>query len=56
MEHISTPLRAAVAGKRMSQIEKREWMYIEDVTRWHEDMNFISEWQNNILQMSAGSE
>ena len=23
--------------------------YIEDVTWWHEDMNFILEWQNNIL-------
>ena len=23
--------------------------YIEDITRWREDMNFIFEWQNNIL-------
>ena len=22
--------------------------YIEDITRWLEDMNFIFEWQNNI--------
>ena len=22
---------------------------IEDITRWREDMNFIFEWQNNIL-------
>ena len=31
-------------------------MYIEDITRWHEDMNFIFEWQNNILRTSAASE
>ena len=27
--------------------------YIEDVTQWCEDVNFIFEWQNNILRMSA---
>ena len=26
---------------------------IEDITRWREDMNFIFEWQNNILRTSA---
>ena len=26
--------------------------YIEDITRWREDMNFIFEWQNNILRTS----
>ena len=30
--------------------------YIEDITRWREDMNFILEWQNNILRTSAASE
>ena len=25
--------------------------YIEDITRWREDMNFIFEWQNNILPL-----
>ena len=29
--------------------------YIEDITRWREDMNFILEWQNNILRTSAAS-
>ena len=29
---------------------------IEDYTRWREDMNFIFEWQNNILRPSAASE
>ena len=24
----------------------------EDITWWHEDMNFIFEWQNNILGTS----
>ena len=34
-----------------------DWIdYIEDITRWREDMNFIFEWQNNILRMSAASE
>ena len=30
--------------------------YIEDITRWREDMNFIFEWQNNIFRTSAASE
>ena len=30
--------------------------YIEDITRWRDDMNFIFEWQNNILRTSAASE
>ena len=29
---------------------------IEDITRWREDMNYIFEWQNNILLTSAASE
>ena len=31
-------------------------LFIEDITRWREDMNFIFEWQNNILRTSAASE
>ena len=30
--------------------------YIEDITRWREDINFIFEWQNNILRTSSASE
>ena len=30
--------------------------YIEDITRLRKDMNFIFEWQNNILLTSAASE
>ena len=29
---------------------------IEDITRWREHMNFIFEWQNNILRTSTVSE
>ena len=29
--------------------------YIEDITPWHEDTNFIFEWRNNILRTSAAS-
>ena len=29
--------------------------YVEDITRWREDTNFIFEWQNNILRTSAAS-
>ena len=36
--------------------EKASENYIEDITRWREDMNFIFEWQNNILRTSAASE
>ena len=28
----------------------------KNITRWLEDMNFIFEWQNNILRTSAASE
>ena len=28
---------------------------VEDIARWREDMNFIFEWQNNILRTSAAS-
>ena len=28
---------------------------IEDIARWREDMNFVFEWQNNILRTSAAS-
>ena len=31
------------------RMEGKEDNYIEDITRWREDMNFIFEWQNNIL-------
>ena len=31
-------------------------VYIEDITRWREDMNVIFEWQNNISRTSAASE
>ena len=27
--------------------------YIEDITRWREDMNFISEWQNNKTHLNT---
>ena len=31
------------------------YIYIKDITRRHEDMNFIFDWQNNILRTSASS-
>ena len=38
-------------------VELEGWLrYIEDITRWREDMNFIFECQNNILRTSAASE
>ena len=27
-------------------------LYREDITWWHEDMNFIFEWQNNIYEQA----
>ena len=30
--------------------------FVEDITRWHEDITFIFEWQNNILRTNAASE
>ena len=30
--------------------------YIEDITRWREDMNFMSEWQEQYLTSSAANE
>ena len=40
----------------MSIEQEDSSLYIEDITRWREDMNFIFEWQNNILRTSAASE
>ena len=31
-------------------------IYIEDITRWREDMNSIFEWQNNTLRTSVASD
>ena len=42
--------------KLWMQLINCECKYIEDITRWREDMNFIFEWQNNILRTSAASE
>lgn len=39
-----------------SEQEYRKDKYIEDVTWWGEDMNFIFEQQNNILRTSPVSE
>ena len=39
--------------RRFSKISE---VYIEDITRGREDMNFIFEWQNNISRTSAASE
>ena len=30
--------------------------YIEDITRWREDMNFMFEWQENISRLSEANE
>ena len=34
-------------------MEKPKKKYIEDITRWFEDMNFSSSGENNILRKSA---
>ena len=35
--------------KLWMQLINCECKYIEDITRWREDMNFIFEWQKNIV-------
>ena len=40
----------------INQIKHVSQNYIEDITRWREDMSFIFEWQNNILRTNAASE
>ena len=42
--------------KRFGSLLKKKALYIEGITRWCEDMNFIFEWQNNILRTSAARE
>ena len=32
------------------------YLFIEDITQWREDVNFIFGWPNNILRTSAASE
>ena len=41
-------IRSCDAFKRIACKQKYLMDYIEDITRWR-DMNFIFEWQNNIL-------
>ena len=57
------PVAVAVVGTQAPyDEEKRAYInvncikYIEDITRWREDMDFIFEWQNNILRTSTASE
>ena len=50
---------AGTSDKNVTVTVSGNWyffFYIEDITRWREDMNFIFEWQNNILRTSAASE
>ena len=42
--------------KSKSMMLKIMGTIIEDITWWLEDVNFIFEWQNNILRTSATSE
>ena len=50
----SIKLRRAIAFQNcVLRLQKYREEYI---TRWREDMNFICEWQNNILRTSAASE
>ena len=41
---------------RNSWEQKDKGKYIEDITRWREDMSYIFERQNSILRTSAASE
>ena len=57
--HPGSNFRGKKLKTRRSSIFSQELelgTYIEDITRWREDMNFIFEWQNNILRTSAASE
>ena len=45
-----------VMGLKERERELMLLKLIEDIRRWREDMNFIFEWQNNILRTSAASE
>ena len=61
IDYCNTILRFITIAKRIiskfvSRVMPALKMYIEDITRWREDMNFIFEWQNNILRTSAASE
>ena len=49
-------LGCAGQNATMFRLGLRAKKYIEDITRWREDMNFIFEWQNNILRKNAASE
>ena len=63
MNNNTVPTHSVVDPRRGSQTppcwlqwKTNHFLYIEDITRWREDMNFIFEWQNNILRTSAASE
>jgi len=59
--YVDLSLRGRLKGKRKIENPRRDnksWLrrllelageYIEDITRWREDMNFIFEWQEHYL-------
>ena len=50
-------LKELCSGRSLTKKQmKSKDSFIEDITRWREDMNFIFEWENNILRTSAASE
>ena len=55
---MAKPIRAQELHYSMIQfpISIYREKYIEDSTRWRKDINFIFEWQNNILWTTAASE
>ena len=57
-EIVINPLLIACTWKLLNfkRMISKIRVYIEDITRWREDMNFIFEWQNNTLRTSAASE
>ena len=55
LETASICLQLTIKHKN-SWEEKDKGKYIEDITRWREDMSYIFERQNSILRTSAASE
>ena len=53
---LSTLTTKVTVSPKVTTSRKHCKQFIEDITQWREDMNFIFESQNNILRTSAASE
>ena len=45
LKNLRKPSDSGRKSSENHQKRRRQYVYIEDITRWREDMNFMFEWQ-----------